>query len=276
MKRTKLVAFCLALTLFLVSFSACSGCGKKKEDAKDSSSAVTQNVEESKAEEGKAEEGKAEEETAAEDEESKTNAENSSKDPYELFQNAVSKGKPKSASYDLTATNATFSTTNDALTKLVADLVDQETVRKQNGKNCAATTDGFAAVKKDNCKSAQAKETEQEYKLTFQLKNNTVPATAQPPKAGYLFFLDAKTVEQTVQKANEKIEFKKTGTIALSGGTLQVTINKTTGKITKATLNFSETYTDKVDLDKLEVPKILSGVEVTAKFAYTVKVTYAF
>ena len=92
----------------------------------------------------------------------------------------------------------------------------------------------------------------------------------------YQFFLDSKAVETTLHRANDKIFFQNLGKIELYNGVFNVAVSKDSGKIVSASLTFGETYTDKLDLSGLEIPKILSGIEGSAELKYTVSAVYKF
>ena len=79
-----------------------------------------------------------------------------------------------------------------------------------------------------------------------------------------------------MHRANDKINFLNVGKIELFDGVINVAVSKDSGKIISASLTFSETYVDKVDLSGLDVPKILSGIEISAELKYKLSAVYTF
>ena len=191
-------------------------------------------------------------------------------DPFELLSSAIGKSRISTAKY------VKFSTSNSALTKLIADYIDSETVSKQNSKGTAIEKPAFAAIKKEDCLSYNVTDSGGEYRLTFKLKKISLPSSSSAPKAGYQFFLDSKAVENTLHRANDKINFLNLSKIELFDGVINVAVSKDSGKIISASLTFSETYMDKVDLSGLEIPKILSGIEISAELKYKLSAVYTF
>lgn len=86
------------------------------------------------------------------------------------------------------------------------------------------------------------------YVLTFGLKDLKGDSTTTKGKGGYMYFIDyneAKTLVETIAKqitgGSIKIEVQPKGAVVNAlGGSFNVTINKKTGKISKASISFKE------------------------------------
>ena len=278
MKLGKTVSFILAIIFIVLGLAACTG--NDTDRTSETSASTSETAETEKGDTvPTADETDALQQSTTADGKSATalsNEQQSAADPFELLLSAIGKSRIATAKYDLTATDVKFSTSNSALTKLIADYIDSETVSKQNSKGTAIEKPAFAAIKKDDCLSYNVTDFGGEYRLTFKLKKLSLPSSSSAPKAGYQFFLDSKAVETTLHRANDKINFLNVGKIELFDGVINVAVSKDSGKIISASLTFSETYMDKVDLSGLEIPKILSGIEGSAELKYTVSADYTF
>ena len=278
MKLGKTVSFILAIIFIVFGLAACTG--NDTDRTSETSASTSETAETEKGDTvPTADETDALQQSTTVDGKSATalsNEQQSAVDPFELLLSAIGKSRIATAKYDLTATDVKFSTSNSALTKLIADYIDSETVSKQNSKGTAIEKPAFAAIKKDDCLSYNVTDFGGEYRLTFKLKKLSLPSSSSAPKSGYQFFLDSKAVENTIHKANDKIFFQDLGKIELYNGVLNVAVSKDSGKIVSASLTFNETYTDKIDLSGLEIPKILSGIEGSAELKYTVSAVYTF
>ena len=278
MKLGKTVSFILAIIFIVLGLAACTGNDTDRTSETSASTSETAETEKGDTVPTADETDALQQSTTADGKSATTlsNEQQSAVDPFELLLSAIGKSRIATAKYDLTATDVKFSTSNSALTKLIADYIDSETVSKQNSKGTAIEKPAFAAIKKDDCLSYNVTDFGGEYRLTFKLKKLSLPSSSSTPKSGYQFFLDSKVVENTIHKANDKIFFQDLGKIELYNGVLNVAVSKDSGKIVSASLTFSETYTDKIDLSGLEIPKILSGIEGSAELKYTVSAVYTF
>ncbi len=278
MKLGKTVSFILAIIFIVFGLAACTG--KDTDRTSETSASTSETAETEKGDTVPiADETDALQQSTTADGKSATalsNEQQSAADPFELLLSAIGKSRIATAKYDLTATDVKFSTSNSALTKLIADYIDSETVSKQNSKGTAIEKPAFAAIKKEDCLSYNVTDSGGEYRLTFKLKKLSLPSSSSAPKAGYQFFLDSKAVETTLHRANDKINFLNVGKIELFDGVINVAVSKDSGKIISASLTFSETYVDKVDLSGLDVPKILSGIEISAELKYKLSAVYTF
>ena len=278
MKNGKIISFTLALVFIVFSLTACVG-----KDTDDTSGSSVNTGETVWTETGNTAQTVNETDTLqrsttvdGETEKPLSEEPQTAVDPFELLSSAIGMSRISTAKYDLTATDVKFSTSNSALTKLIADYIDSETVSKQNSKGTAIEKPAFAAIKKDDCLSYNVTDFGGEYRLTFKLKKLSLPSSSSAPKAGYQFFLDSKAVETTLHRANDKINFLNVGKIELFDGVINVAVSNDSGKIISASLTFSETYMDKVDLSGLEIPKILSGIEISAELKYKLSAVYTF
>lgn len=278
MKLKKTISFTLAFIFIIFGFAACTGKSDNETSQSSTTTVKTTQAETSTTVPTVSETHTTQQSTTVAVITEKPSAEEpqAAADPFELFSSAIEKSPVSTAQYDLTATDVKISTSNSALTKLIADYIDSETVSKQNSKGTAIEKPAFAAIKKDDCLSYNVTDFGGEYRLTFKLKKLSLPSSSSAPKAGYQFFLDSKAVETTLHRANDKINFLNVGKIELFDGVINVAVSKDSGKIISASLTFSETYMDKVDLSGLEIPKILSGIEISAELKYKLSAVYTF
>lgn len=150
MKNGKIISFTLALVFIVFSLTACVG--KDTDDTSGSSVNTGETVwtETGNTAQTVNETDTLQRSTTVDDETEKPLSEESQTavDPFELLSSAIGKSRISAAKYDLTATDVKFSTSNSALTKLIADYIDSETVSKQNSKGTAIEKPAFAAIKK--------------------------------------------------------------------------------------------------------------------------------
>lgn len=115
--------------------------------------------------------------------------------------------------------------------------------------------------------SASATESGDNFVITFKLNDATLDQTGVSGANGFMYFLDAQTVIDTVVSIGKQIGGegfvlevnKETIVLELVGGTFTATINKTTGAISAASIGFSENVAA-----KLSKP-IKATVKVTGK-----------
>lgn len=113
--------------------------------------------------------------------------------------------------------------------------------------------------------SMSATESGDNYVIEFTLKEVNAGADAANGLGGYMYLLDYNTVNETVGSIgrslggeNFVLEVKELQSITMRGGKFTVTINKTTGAMSAATLSFEEEITAKVKTSALP------GVSATA------------
>ncbi len=205
-----------------------------------------------------------------------------SADAVTVFNNAVNAGKPTSAKYNVTATDASFKSSKSALESVISSAFTKDDVVKQNSTNLTANHSAFTNISASDCSSVSIKDNGSSYTVVLNLKSVTLSATASPAKNGYMYFMNNADTTSVVQKANAKIIFMKNGTISLSNGIITATIDKASGKFTSCKLDLNEAYYDQIYIKDLladapsVVVSLIGDATLHGTFSYKLSVTYSF
>ena len=153
---------------------------------------------------------------------------------------AVKKIAKTSAVYSRTITSGSVSVVN-------LNLTDQKYAAVINRNNVALSGSSAAlkALSTADVSNATCTESGGNYILTLSLKPQSGTDNALKQGAGgYFFFAELDEISSTVNAVGEVLGVSglsvKTASIALSNGKLTVTVNPSSGKISKATLTFTE------------------------------------
>lgn len=117
------------------------------------------------------------------------------------------------------------------------------------------------------------------YVMTFKLNNVSGGQDLTHGKGGYMYFLTMDEVATVVNQIGKQIggdsfevNIKKDkSTIELQGGQLVVTVDKTTGKMSKAVLDFTEVITGKCQTSLLGPMTVTADLVGVGKVTFTLK-----
>ncbi len=284
----KIIALLMALVL-VFSFAACGG-NDEPTETNTENGAVTEdaavpgdvdNTADSAASEGASGDTQASGETQANGESKNDAAQNNSTSTNGAIAQPADKAAGVKVFNDaLAKVSSTKTYVDRKLTKrnltIVGDLDNLGPISDTFAKGSGNVNVKLSSLSASDVKSFSCTPSGNNYVMTFKLNNVSGGQELKHGKGGYMYFLTMDEVATVVNQIGKQVggdsfevNIKKDkSSLSLQSGTLVVTVDKTTGKMSKAVLDFTEVITGKCQTS------LLGPMTLTADLVGVGKVTF--
>lgn len=284
----KIIALLMALVL-VFSFAACGG-DEEPTETNSENAAITEDVASSDdtADTAASEDASAEDSQASDDSQAADSNDAGTQGGSTSTGGAIAKPADKAAGVKLfndalAKVSSTTTYVDRKLTKqdltLIGDLNSLGPVSDSFAKGSGNVNVKLSSLSAGDVSSYSFSESGNNYVMTFKLNTVSGGQDLKHGKGGYMYFLTMDEVATVVNQIGKQIggdsfevNIKKDkSTIQLQGGQLVVTVDKTTGKMSKAVLDFTEVITGKCQTSLLGPMTVTADLVGVGKVTFTLK-----